>query len=147
MICMIYDLAHVAGRKPCNLLNLAHVSWLESVRYRSCTASRNGRLGSHWSRSWSVSWSVSWSIWSIWSRSWSVRCEPMFFFPLKSNPRFWLQSSCNRSRIVCLRCAKFCWVEKHRTITMKPTNSPTQGQPNPKKKRVEGGTWATFSHS
>ena len=30
----------------------------------------------------------------------------------------------------CLRFAKFCWVEKQINITMKPTTSPTQGQPN-----------------
>ena len=31
---------------------------------------------------------------------------------------------------------KFCWVAKHTlvTIIMKPTNSPTQGQPNPSEK-------------
>ena len=30
---------------------------------------------------------------------------------------------------------------------MKPTNSPTQGQPNPRKNRLKVGIWATFSHS
>ena len=33
--------------------------------------------------------------------------------------------------IGCLRFTKFCWVGKHVSITVKPTNSPTQGQPNP----------------
>ena len=36
-----------------------------------------------------------------------------------------------------LRLAKFCWVGKHVNITMKPTNSPTQGQPNPRKSRLK----------
>ena len=39
----------------------------------------------------------------------------------------------------CLRFAEFCWVGLENTylvdITMKPTNSPTQGQPNPRKIR------------
>ena len=30
---------------------------------------------------------------------------------------------------------------------MKPTNSPTQGQPNPRKNWLWSGIWATFSHS
>ena len=29
-----------------------------------------------------------------------------------------------------------CWVAKHINIIMKPSNSPTQGQPNPRKKRL-----------
>ena len=32
--------------------------------------------------------------------------------------------------IGCLRFTKFCWVGKHANIIMKPTNTPTQGQPN-----------------
>ena len=32
---------------------------------------------------------------------------------------------------------KLCWVGKHITIIMKPTNSPTQGQPKPMKIRLE----------
>ena len=35
--------------------------------------------------------------------------------------------------IGCLRYTKLCWVGKYINITMKPTNSPTQGQPNPEK--------------
>ena len=30
---------------------------------------------------------------------------------------------------------------------MKPTNSPTRGQPNPIKIMLKSGIWATFSHS
>ena len=37
----------------------------------------------------------------------------------------------------CLRYTKFWWVGKHVNIIMKPTNSPTQGQPNPKKNRLK----------
>ena len=40
-------IAHVAGWKPCIvrlILQAAHVSWVGSVLYRSCTAYRNGRL-------------------------------------------------------------------------------------------------------
>ena len=36
-----------------------------------------------------------------------------------------------------LRFTKFCWGRKHVNIIMKPTNSPTQGQPNPKKIRLK----------
>ena len=32
----------------------------------------------------------------------------------------------------CLRFTKFCWVGKHVHIIMKPTNSPTPGQPHPR---------------
>ena len=43
----LYDLAHhVVGREPYNLHDLGHVSWVGSVLHRSCTTSRNGRLGS-----------------------------------------------------------------------------------------------------
>ena len=35
----------------------------------------------------------------------------------------------------CLRFAKFCWVGKHKNVIMKLTNSPTQGQPNPRKRK------------
>ena len=39
----------------------------------------------------------------------------------------------------CLLCisTKLCWVGKHVTIITKPTNSPTQGQPNPRKNRLK----------
>ena len=37
----------------------------------------------------------------------------------------------------CWRFTKLCWVGKHMDIIMKPTNSPTQGQPNPRKKWVK----------
>ena len=36
---------------------------------------------------------------------------------------------------------------KHRNIIVKATNSPTQGQPNPRKNGLKSGIWATFSHS
>ena len=36
-----------------------------------------------------------------------------------------------------LRSTKFCWVGKHTSIIMKPTNSQTQGQPNPRKNRLK----------
>ena len=39
--------------------------------------------------------------------------------------------------IGCLRCTKFCWVRKHINIITKPSNSPTQGQPNPIKIRLK----------
>ena len=39
-------------------------------------------------------------------------------------------------KLGCLRCTKFCWVGKHINIIIKPTNSPTQGQPNPRKIRL-----------
>ena len=51
---------------------------------------------------------------------------------------------------VFVRFTTLCWVGKHANITMKPTNSPTHGQPNPRKirlKTVKSGLWATFSHS
>ena len=37
----------------------------------------------------------------------------------------------------CLRCTKFCSLGKRINIVMKPTNSPTQGQPNPRKIRLK----------
>ena len=39
---------------------------------------------------------------------------------------------------------KFCWVRKHVSIIMKPTNSPTQGQPNPRKLRLKSGILGPF---
>ena len=45
--------------------------------------------------------------------------------------------------IGCLRFTILCWVGKHANIIMKPTNSPTQGQPKPKKYLVKSGIWAT----
>ena len=49
--------------------------------------------------------------------------------------------------IGCLQYTKFCWAGKHVNIIMKPTNSQTRGQPNPRKIRLKRGIWATFSHS
>ena len=57
----LYYLAHVAGWTPYNLHNPANVSWIASVRHRSCTTFQNGRL-----RSGSSTWS---------SSSWSVQRE------------------------------------------------------------------------
>ena len=37
----------------------------------------------------------------------------------------------------CLRFTKLCWVGKHVNIIMKPTNSPTQGQLNPRRNRLK----------
>ena len=53
MLYDLYGLAYVAGWEPYDLhdLLIAHVSWVGSVPYRSCTASDNGRVGSIWSRS------------------------------------------------------------------------------------------------
>ena len=39
-------------------------------------------------------------------------------------------------RVVGIWYLQFCWVGNHINITMKPTNSPTQGQPNPRKIRL-----------
>ena len=36
-----------------------------------------------------------------------------------------------------LQYIKFCWVGKHVNSSMKPTNSLTQGQPNPRKNRLK----------
>ena len=47
----------------------------------------------------------------------------------------------------CLRYTKLCWVGKHIPgiiIIMKPSNSPTQGQPNPRKIGFKVAFWATF---
>ena len=49
--------------------------------------------------------------------------------------------------IGCLRSTKLCWVGKHINVIMKPTDSPTQGQPNPRKVRLKSVIWATFSQS
>ena len=48
--------------------------------------------------------------------------------------------------IRCLRFTKLCWVGKHMNIIMKPTNSPTQGQPN-LRKYVKNGIRVIFAHS
>ena len=37
----------------------------------------------------------------------------------------------------CFRFTNFCWVGNHINIIMKPTNSPSQGQPNPRKIRLK----------
>ena len=37
----------------------------------------------------------------------------------------------------CWRFTKFCLVEKHVNISMKPTDSPTKGQPNTRKKKLK----------
>ena len=42
----------------------------------------------------------------------------------------------------CLWFTKFCWVGNNMNIIMKPSNSPTQGQPNPKKNQVNNAIWA-----
>ena len=39
--------------------------------------------------------------------------------------------------IGCWRFTLFCWVGKHENMIMKPTNSPTHGQSNPRKKKVK----------
>ena len=46
-----------------------------------------------------------------------------------------------------LRRTKFCWVGKHINIIMKPTNSSTQGQTNPRKNRLKVVLGPLFSHS
>ena len=45
----------------------------------------------------------------------------------------WLIQRYNSCTIGCLRYTKFCWVGEHINVIMKPSNSPTQGQPNPRK--------------
>ena len=49
----------------------------------------------------------------------------------------------------CLRLfTKLCWAGNNVNIIMKPFNSPTQGQPNPRKNRLKVAIGAaTFSHS
>ena len=39
--------------------------------------------------------------------------------------------------VPCSRCTKLCSVGKHTNVIMKPTNSPTQGQLNPRKIRLK----------
>ena len=55
--------------------------------------------------------------------------------------RFWLVDGWNTDWWIdwlgCLRFTKFRWVEKHVNIIMKPTNYPTQGQPNPRKNGLQ----------
>ena len=40
-------------------------------------------------------------------------------------------------RVRCRRYTKCCWVGKLINVTMKPTNSPTQGHPNPRTIRLK----------
>ena len=49
--------------------------------------------------------------------------------------------------IRCLRFTKLCRVGEHINVIMKPTNSPTQGQPNPRKNRLEVAFGPLFPHS
>ena len=49
----------------------------------------------------------------------------------------------------CLQFTKLCLVAKHVNIFMKPTNSPTQGKPNPRKIRLKvafGPLFPTANH-
>ena len=43
-----------------------------------------------------------------------------------------------------MRFTKLCWVGKHINIIMKPTNSRTQGQANPRKIRLKVAAWPLF---
>ena len=45
----VWSIAHVAGREPYNLHDLAYVSRVGPVLYRPCAAFHNGRFGSRWS--------------------------------------------------------------------------------------------------
>ena len=47
-------------------------------------------------------------------------------------------------RVRCLRFTKLCWVRKHLHIIMKPTNSPTQRQPSPRKIGLKVGVGPLF---
>ena len=50
---------------------------------------------------------------------------------------WWVLINMAPRKMGCLRYTKFCWVGKHGKIIKKPTNSPTQGQPNPKKEKLD----------
>ena len=50
-----------------------------------------------------------------------------------------------RNTIRCLRFTKSCLVGKRKNIAMKPPNSPTRGQPNPRKIRSKVAFWGTFA--
>ena len=79
-----------------------------------------------------------------------VRHDTSFFsldISMSRNFRYDIQHCLLIVLIECLRYTKFCWVGKHIDIFMKPSNSPTQGQPNPRKIRLKSGLWTTFSHS
>ena len=76
-----------------------------------------------------------------------VRHDTSFFsldISMSRNFRYDIQHCLLIVLIECLRYTKFCWVGKHIDIFMKPSNSPTQGQPNPRKIRLKSGIWATF---
>ena len=68
---------------------------------------------------------------------------------IPAQPRF--RRSQHRSlgeSLGCLQCTKLGWVGKYIHITVKPTNSPNQGQPNPRKNSFK--KWYLdhfFSHS
>ena len=47
----------------------------------------------------------------------------------------------------CLRLTTLCWVGKHMSIAMKPTNSQTQGQPDPTKIRSKVASGPLFPRS
>ena len=43
--------------------------------------------------------------------------------------------------------SNYVGLDNNMNIIMKPTNSPTQGQPNPRKNRLKVAFWANLSHS
>ena len=51
---------------------------------------------------------------------------------------------CSNDKTGCLRFTKFCWVGKHINIIVKPTNSPIQGRPNPRKIRLKVASGPLF---
>ena len=55
-----------------------------------------------------------------------------------------LPLQCPMIAIGCLRFTKFCWAGSNTNIIMKPSNSPTQSQPNPRKIRLNVGFGPLF---
>ena len=56
----------------------------------------------------------------------------------------WVLITMAPRKIGCFRFTELRWAGKHINIIIKQTNSPTQGQPNPRKIHVKCANGATF---
>ena len=86
-------------------------------------------------------------VYLTWAMPLSVRLDLPFWL----NARFGVGVYCSTiMKTLTLKTRVFatyqilCWNGKHINISMKPTNSPTRGQPNPRKNRLKRGILGHF---